>query len=108
MASRPLSGEDVRHFPAVAEGGSVSQAARSMPPHAGPATVNPRRAGMKLGVGEPLARRRAQGCEPAASGQRLLPAARRMAERAGEAGALHRLEGAMCALLQNTPSQEAG
>ncbi|MEO3712015.1 LysR family transcriptional regulator [Roseateles flavus] len=96
MPSRPLSWDDVRLFLAVAEGGSVSQAARSL--QLGQATVSRRLADMELSVGEPLVTRRAQGCELTAAGERLLPAAQRMAEWAQEAEIrlmrpTHRLEG---------------
>ena len=96
MAYRPLSWDDVRLFLAVAEGGSVSQAARSL--QLGQATVSRRLADMEHSVGEALVKRHAQGCELTAAGLRLLPAAQRMAEWAREAETrlmrpTHRLEG---------------
>ncbi len=96
MPNRPLSWEDIRLFLAVAEGGSVSNAARGL--QLGQATVSRRLAELEDIVGEPLVRRRAQGCELTAAGIRLLPAAQRMAEWAQEAEArlirpAHRLEG---------------
>lgn len=96
MPKSPLSWEDIRLFLAVAEGGSVSNAARGL--QLGQATVSRRLAELEGMVGEPLVRRRTQGCELTAAGARLLPAAQRMAEWAQEAEArlmrpAHRLEG---------------
>jgi DNA-binding transcriptional LysR family regulator len=76
--------EDVRIFLAVAEAGSVSGAARQL--RVGQPTVSRRLALLEHHLGAALFRRSVKGVALTADGERLVPAARRMAEWAGEVG----------------------
>lgn len=76
--------EDVRIFLAVAEAGSVSGAARAL--RVGQPTVSRRLALLEHRVGAALFRRSVRGVALTAEGERLVPAARKMAEWAGEVG----------------------
>lgn len=67
---------------AVAEAGSVSAAAKRL--RTTQPTVSRRLAGLEAGLGEPLFARSVEGMRPTSFGERMLPAARRMAEAAGE------------------------
>jgi DNA-binding transcriptional LysR family regulator len=73
---------DVELFLAVAELGSVSAAAKRL--RTTQPTVSRRLADLEASLGEPLFARSVQGTVPTSFGERLLPAARRMAEAAGE------------------------
>lgn len=77
-----LPWDDVAYFLAVAEAGSFSSAARRL--RVGQATVSRRIAQLEALVGAPLFRRGVDGVTLTAAADRLLPAARRMAESAGE------------------------
>ncbi len=77
-----ISWEDARLFLAVAEGGSLSAAARAL--KLGQPTLSRRIAELELAVGYPLFRRGVRGASLTAGGERLLEPARRMAEWAGE------------------------
>jgi DNA-binding transcriptional LysR family regulator len=74
--------QDVELFLAVAESGSFSEAARRL--RLGQATVSRRIAQLEDQLGEALFQRGVEGAIPTATAARLLPAARRMAEAAGE------------------------
>ena len=74
--------EDVRLFLAVAETGSLSQAARKL--RIGQPTVSRRLAALEYTLGMTLFRRSAEGTTLTGAGERLLLPARRMAEWAGE------------------------
>ena len=74
--------EDARLFLAVAEGGSLSAAARAL--GLGQPTVSRRLQELEQGLGYPLFRRGVGGAALTASGERLLEPARKMAEWAGE------------------------
>jgi DNA-binding transcriptional LysR family regulator len=76
--------EDVRIFLAVAESGSVSGAARAL--RVGQPTVSRRLALLEHRLGAALFRRSVRGVALTAEGERLVPAARKMAEWAGEVG----------------------
>lgn len=76
--------EDVRIFLAVAEAGSVSGAARAL--RVGQPTVSRRLALLEHRLGAALFRRSVKGVALTAEGERLVPAARKMAEWAGEVG----------------------
>ena len=73
---------DVALFLAVAETGSVSAAAIRL--GTTQPTVSRRLADLEAGLGEPLFARSFEGTTPTSFGERMLPAARRMAEAAGE------------------------
>jgi DNA-binding transcriptional LysR family regulator len=73
---------DVELFLAVAEAGSVSAAAKRL--RTTQPTVSRRLAVLEADLGEPLFARSVEGTTPTSFGERLLPAARRMAEAAGE------------------------
>ncbi len=74
--------EDVRLFLAVAEAGSVSRAAKVL--GLGQPTVSRRLAELEYRLGYPLFARSVSGVAVTSAGERLLPAAKRMAEWAGE------------------------
>jgi DNA-binding transcriptional LysR family regulator len=76
--------EDVRIFLAVAEAGSVSGAARQL--RVGQPTVSRRLSLLEHRLGATLFRRSVKGVALTADGERLVPAARKMAEWAGEVG----------------------
>lgn len=78
--------EDLRLFLAVAESGSFSEAARVL--RIGQPTVSRRIGQLEEGLGQALFVRTAGGAVPTSMGERLLPAARRMAEAAAEASRL--------------------
>lgn len=80
-----LRWDDLQLFLAVAEGGSLSAAARSL--RLGQPTLSRRMHELELHVGEALFERKAQGSALTPAGQRLVPAAQRMAEWAAEAQA---------------------
>lgn len=67
---------------AVAETGSVSAAAKRL--RTSQPTVSRRLADLEASLGEPLFARSVEGTTPTSFGERMLPAARRMAEAAGE------------------------
>src|SRR5262249_42704882 len=73
---------EVELFLAVAEAGSVSAAANRL--KTTQPTVSRRLAELEASLGEPLFVRSVEGTAPTSFGERLLPAARRMAEAAGE------------------------
>jgi DNA-binding transcriptional LysR family regulator len=73
---------EVELFLAVAEAGSVSAAASRL--KTTQPTVSRRLAELEASLGEPLFARSVEGTVPTSFGERLLPAARRMAEAAGE------------------------
>lgn len=73
---------EVELFLAVAEAGSVSAAARRL--KTTQPTVSRRLAELEASLGEPLFARSVEGTTPTSFGERMLPAARRMAEAAGE------------------------
>jgi DNA-binding transcriptional LysR family regulator len=75
--------DDLRLFLAVAEGGSVSAAARRL--RIGQSTVSRRLQALEHSVGASLFRRSVTGTTLSAAGERLLAPARKMAEFAGEA-----------------------
>jgi DNA-binding transcriptional LysR family regulator len=75
--------EDLQLFLAVAEARSLSAAARVL--KLGQPTLSRRMALLEERLGDPLFVRRTDGVTPTALAERLLPAARRMAEWAGEA-----------------------
>jgi DNA-binding transcriptional LysR family regulator len=77
-----LSWDDIRLFLAVAEGGSVSAAARAL--RIAQPTVSRRLAILEHRVGERLFLRAATGVRLTAAGDKLLGPARKMAEWAGE------------------------
>jgi DNA-binding transcriptional LysR family regulator len=83
-AAMDIPWEDVRIFLAVAEAGSVSGAARAL--RLGQPTVSRRLALLEHRLGAALFRRSVKGVALTADGERLLPAARKMAEWAGEIG----------------------
>jgi DNA-binding transcriptional LysR family regulator len=74
--------EDVQLFLAVAEGGSMSAAARHL--RVGQPTVSRRVAALEDRLGFELFRRNVEGIKLTTAGERLLLPARRMAEWAGE------------------------
>jgi DNA-binding transcriptional LysR family regulator len=78
-----ISWEDWRLFLAVAEAGSMSGAARAL--RLGQPTLSRRMGLLEERLDGPLFVRRPDGVIPTALGERLLPAARRMAEWAGDA-----------------------
>jgi DNA-binding transcriptional LysR family regulator len=73
---------EVELFLAVAETGSVSAAAKRL--RTTQPTVSRRLAELEADLGEPLFARSVGGTAPTPFGERMLPAARRMAEAAGE------------------------
>jgi DNA-binding transcriptional LysR family regulator len=73
---------DVELVLAVAEAGSVSAAAKRL--RTTQPTVSRRLAELEASLGEPLFARSVEGTTPTSFGERMLPAARRMAEAAGE------------------------
>ena len=75
--------DDLRLFLAVAESGSLSAAARQL--RLGQPTLSRRIHELEVQIGETLFDRNSQGSVLTAAGERLLPAARRMAEWAAEA-----------------------
>lgn len=77
-----VSWNDVALFLAVAETGSVSAAAKRL--RTTQPTVSRRLADLEASLGEPLFVRSVEGTAPTSFGERMLPAARRMAEAAGE------------------------
>lgn len=77
------SWEDLRLFLAVAETGSFSGAARVL--RTSQPTLSRRISALEVELGEALFQRGADGVTRTAAGERLLPAARRMAEWAAEA-----------------------
>lgn len=81
---RNIPWDDLQLFLAVAEARSVSGAARSL--QLGQPTVSRRLAALEYQVGTALFLRSAGGVSLTVAGERLLPAARRMAEFAAEAG----------------------
>jgi DNA-binding transcriptional LysR family regulator len=98
-----LSWEDARLFLAVAEAGSVSGAARAL--KLGQPTVTRRLATLEYQVGTPLFRRSVEGTSLTSVGERLLPAAKKMAEWAGEwSRAVERADGAPRGLVRVTAS----
>lgn len=76
--------DDLKLFLAVAETGSLSKAARQL--RIGQPTVTRKLAALEYEVGAALFRRSVEGASLTTAGERLLPAARKMAEWAGEAG----------------------
>lgn len=74
--------QDVELFLAVAETGSLSAAARQL--RVGQATVSRRIAQLEQSIGHALFHRGVEGAQLTAAGERIVPAARRMAESAGE------------------------
>lgn len=92
-----LRWDDLQLFLMVAETGSLSAAARRL--RLGQPTMSRRIHELELQVGEPLFDRLSQGSPLTPAGQRLLPAAQRMAEWAAEAqtnlspGSLKRAQG---------------
>jgi DNA-binding transcriptional LysR family regulator len=92
-----LNWDDLQLFLSVAEEGSLSAAARSL--KLGQPTLSRRIQALETQVGEPLFDRLSIGSPLTLAGQRLLPAAQRMAEWAIEAQAslnqepFHRLQG---------------
>src|SRR5689334_4201790 len=76
--------EDLQLFLAVAEARSMSAAARTL--RLGQPTLSRRMALLEEAVGSALFVRRPDGVAPTPLAERLLPAARRMAEWASEAG----------------------
>ncbi|MFT3697800.1 MAG: LysR family transcriptional regulator [Kofleriaceae bacterium] len=73
---------EVELFLAVAESGSVSAAGKRL--RTTQPTVSRRLAELEAVLGEPLFARTVSGTTPTSFGERMLPAARRMAEAAGE------------------------
>jgi DNA-binding transcriptional LysR family regulator len=73
---------DVELFLAVAEAGSLSRAAKRL--KTTQPTVSRRLAELEASLGEPLFARSVDGAVPTSFGERMLPAARQMAEAAGE------------------------
>jgi DNA-binding transcriptional LysR family regulator len=73
---------EVELFLAVAESGSVSAAAKRL--ETTQPTVSRRLAELEASLGEPLFARSVDGTTPTSFGERMLPAARRMAEAAAE------------------------
>lgn len=73
---------DIRLFLAVAETGSFSGAARAL--NIGQPTVSRRIALLEASLGQALFARGVEGAQLTGAGERLVPAARRMAEQAGE------------------------
>ena len=78
-----ISWEDWKLFLAVADGGSMSKAARAL--RLGQPTVSRRMALLEERLGGPLFVRAVAGVTPTSLGERLLPTARRMAEWAADA-----------------------
>lgn len=78
-----LRWDDMKLFLAVHEHGSLSAAARAL--KLGQPTLSRRIAELEAAVNEPLFERKSQGTRLTAAGQKLLPAAQRMAEWANEA-----------------------
>lgn len=74
--------DDVRLFLAIAEGGSLSAAARRL--RLGQPTLSRRLAALEYQLGASLFRRSVEGTKLTAAGERLLEPARRMAEWSGE------------------------
>jgi DNA-binding transcriptional LysR family regulator len=79
-----ISWNDVELLLAVAETGSVSAAAKRL--KTTQPTVSRRLSDLEAGLGEALFTRSVEGTTPTSFGERMLPAARRMAEAAGEVG----------------------
>lgn len=77
-----ISWDDARLFLAVAETGSLSSAARQL--RVGQPTVTRRLAALEYELGTPLFRRSVEGAALTHAGERLVPAAKKMAEWAGE------------------------
>src|ERR1700712_1448892 len=77
-----VSWNDVELFLAVAETGSVSAAAKRL--RTTQPTVSRHLAELEAGLGEALFARSVAGTTPTSFGERMPPAARRMAEAAGE------------------------
>lgn len=77
-----ISWEDVRLFLAVADHGSLTEAARQL--QVGQPTVSRRLAVLEEQLGYPLFERSVEGAELTSRGERWLEPARRMAEWAGE------------------------
>lgn len=73
---------EVELFLAIAETGSLSAAAKRL--RTTQPTVSRRLAELEAGLGEALFTRAVDGTTPTSFGERLIPAARRMAEAAGE------------------------
>lgn len=80
-----ISWDDARLFLAIAETGSLSEAARRL--RVGQPTVSRRLAALEYAVGAALFRRSVEGAALTAAGERLVLPAKKMAEWAGE---LHR------------------
>ncbi len=78
-----LKWDDLKLFLAVHEQGSLSAAARQL--KLGQPTLSRRIAELEADIGEALFERQSQGTRLTATGQKLLPAAQRMAEWASEA-----------------------
>jgi DNA-binding transcriptional LysR family regulator len=78
-----LRWDDLKLFLAVHEHGSLSAAARAL--KLGQPTLSRRIAELEEAVNETLFERKSQGAQLTAAGQKLLPAAQRMAEWANEA-----------------------
>ncbi|HCI13065.1 MAG TPA: LysR family transcriptional regulator [Gallionellaceae bacterium] len=78
-----LRWDDLKLFLAVHEHGSLSAAARAL--KLGQPTLSRRIAELEAAVNETLFERKSQGAHLTAAGQKLLPAAQRMAEWANEA-----------------------
>lgn len=74
--------DDVQLFLAIAETGSISGAAKQL--RVGQPTVSRRLADLEYRLGKALFRRQVSGTALTSAGERLIPAARKMAEWAGE------------------------
>lgn len=95
--------DDVRLFLAIAEGGSLSAAARKL--RLGQPTLSRRLAALEYQLGATLFRRGVEGTTLTAAGERLLEPARRMAEWSGEvARAAERTREAPTGLVRVTAS----
>ncbi len=79
-----IAWDDLKFFLAIAETGSLSKAARQL--RVGQPTVTRRLAALEYQLGAALFRRTVEGASLTTAGERLVPAARKMAEWAGEAG----------------------
>lgn len=77
-----VSWSEVELFLAIAETGSVSAAAKRL--RTTQPTVSRRLAELEASLGEPMFTRSIEGTTPTSFGERMLPAARRMAEAAAE------------------------
>lgn len=77
-----IAWDDVQLVVAIADGGSLSAAARAL--RTTQPTVSRRLAELEATLGEPLFKRTVDGTTPTAVGERLLGPARRMAEAAAE------------------------